>query len=232
MIFFIGFLVGLLAAIPIGPLNVFAVSQTLKHNSLHGLLIGLTSSLLDAIYCFIALTGMTQISSILIRFEAPLKLIGAGILIVISIRLIAKRQSFENSRPFQSPSLAYSRPVVVSFFLYASNPTLYAFWLAVASILAAHQWLKPGLWQPALFSFLCGIGSIVWYVILIKYVSKYRHFFTPKILRKIMIGLAVLMIGFAAFSLTTLIVNLFRSQAISLLFLLSSSASNLIYFFR
>jgi threonine/homoserine/homoserine lactone efflux protein len=204
VIFFIGFIVGLLAAIPLGPLNIYAVSQTLKHDLLHGLLIGLTSSLLDAIYCFIALTGMTQISSILIRLESPLKLIGAGILIVISIRLIVKRESIENPRPFQSSSLAYSRPVVVSFFLYASNPTLYAFWLAVASILTAHRWLKPGLWQPAVFALFCGIGSIVWYFILVKYVSKYRHFFTPKALSTIIIGLAILLIGFAAFSLVTL----------------------------
>jgi L-lysine exporter family protein LysE/ArgO len=205
VIFFIGFIVGFLAAIPVGPLNIYAVSQTLKHNFLHGLLIGLTSSLLDAVYCFIALTGLTQISSILNRFESPLKLIGAGILIVISIRLIAKRESFENPRPFQSSSLAYSRPMVVSFFLYASNPTLYAFWIGVASILAAHQWLKPGLWQPALFALLCGIGSVVWYVILVKYVSKYRHFFTPKALSRIIIGLAILLMAFAAFSLVTLL---------------------------
>jgi threonine/homoserine/homoserine lactone efflux protein len=204
VIFFIGFIVGFLAAIPIGPLNIYAVSQTLKHNVLHGLLIGLTSSLLDIIYCFIALTGMTQISSFLIRLEYPFKLIGAGILIFISIRLITKRESFEHPRPFKGSSLAYSRPVAVSFFLYASNPTLYAFWLGVASILAAHRWLKPGLWQPAVFALFCGIGSIVWYFILVKYVSKYRHFFTPKVLGRIIIGLAILLIGFAAFSLVSL----------------------------
>lgn len=199
-----GFIVGFLEAIPIGPLKIYAVSQTLKHNLLHGLLIGLTSSLLDTITCFIALTGMTQISSILTRLESPLKLIGAGILIVISIRLVAKRKAFENARPLQSHSIAYSRPVVVSFFLYTSNPTIYAFWLGVASILTGHRWLRPGLWQPAVFALGCGIGGIVWYFILIKYVSKYRHFFTPKALSRIIISLAILLIGFAAFSLVTL----------------------------
>jgi L-lysine exporter family protein LysE/ArgO len=204
VIFFIGFVVGFLAAIPIGPLNIYCVSQTLKYNYLHGLLIGLTSSVLDIICCFIALTGMTQISSILVRWESPLKLIGAGILIVISIRLIVKRESLENPRPCKGSPLAYSRPVAVSCFLYTSNPTLYAFWLGVASILAAHRWLKPSLWQPAVFALFCGIGSIVWYFILVKYVSKYRHFFTPKALSRIIIGLAILLIAFAGLSLVSL----------------------------
>lgn len=205
MIFLIALLVGFLASIPVGPLNIFAVSQTLKHNFLHGLLVGLTSSLLDIIFCFIALTGMTQISSFIIQLESPLKLIGAGILIVISIRLLIKRESLQSTRPFKSPAGAYSRPVFISFFLYTSNPTLYAFWFAIAGIVTAHRWLKPGLWQPTIFALFCGIGSIIWYFLLAKYVSKYRHFFMPKAQSRIIIGLAVLLIGFATFILATLL---------------------------
>jgi len=205
VIFLIGLLVGFLAAIPIGPLNIFAASQTLKHNFLHGLLVGLTCSLLDIIFCFIALTGMAQIPPFIIQLESPLKLIAAGILIVISIRLIIKRESLQNTRSFKSPVGAYSGPVFISFFLYTSNPTLYAFWFTVAGVVTAHRWLKPGLWQPTIFAIFCGIGSIIWYFILAKYVSKYRHFFMPKAQSRIMIGLAILLIGFAAFTLATLL---------------------------
>jgi threonine/homoserine/homoserine lactone efflux protein len=53
VVILLGLLIGFLAAIPIGPINVFAVSQTLKHDFLHGLLVGLTTSLMDIIYGFI-----------------------------------------------------------------------------------------------------------------------------------------------------------------------------------
>lgn len=204
MTFLIGFFIGFIAAIPVGPLNIFAVSQTLRHNFVHGLLTGLTASLLDIVYCFIAITGMTQIFSVLSRIESPLKIIGAGILIGISIRLLTQRKSLENLQTFKSLSGAYSRPVFVGFLLYTSNPTIYAFWLAVAGIVTAHRWLRPGLWQPAIFALCCGVGSSVWYFILIKYVLKHKKFFKAKTFSGILTGLAILLIGFAAFSLATL----------------------------
>lgn len=204
LIFLVGFLIGFIAAIPIGPLNIFAVSQTLRHNFLHGLLAGLTASLLDIFYCFIAITGMTQVFSILSRIESPLKIIGAGILIGISVRLLTHRKSLENPQPYKSLSGAYSKPVFVSFLLYTSNPTIYAFWLAVAGIVAAHGWLRAGFWQPAIFALCCGVGSSVWYFILIRYVFKNKKFFRAKTFSYILTGLSIVLLSFAAFSLATL----------------------------
>jgi len=129
VIILIGLLIGFVAAIPIGSLNVFAISQVLKHNFLRGLLSGLTASFLDIIYCF---------------------------------------------------------------------------WLAIASTVTAHQWMTYVGLYPVVFALSCGSGSVTWYLILAKYVSKYHQQFKPKTFRKILIGSPIILIVFVLYSLATL----------------------------
>lgn len=57
MFVLLGLMVGFLAAIPLGPVNIFVISQTIKHDFLHGFLAGLATALMDFVYCLIALGG-------------------------------------------------------------------------------------------------------------------------------------------------------------------------------
>lgn len=52
VIIFLGLLIGFLAAIPLGPLNIYAITQALKHDFLRGFSPGLTASFLDVIYFY------------------------------------------------------------------------------------------------------------------------------------------------------------------------------------
>ena len=62
MFVLLGLIVGFFAAIPLGPVNIFVISQTIKRDFLHGFLAGLTTAILDFIYCLIALVGFFHIS--------------------------------------------------------------------------------------------------------------------------------------------------------------------------
>ena len=205
MIIFLGLLVGFIAAVPIGPLNIFVISQALKHDFLHSFLPGLTASFLDVIYCFAAIKGISYASVTLTRFGSLMKFIGAVLFTAISIQLI-KQSKIPDEKTFvrRSTNNTYSRPILTAFFLYVSNPTLYVFWLAAAGMLTAHQWVTNVGWHPFVFALSCGAGSIMWYIMLIKYVLKHNHKIKPKTFRKIIVGLAVILIGFALYSLATL----------------------------
>jgi len=208
MIVILGFLIGFFAAIPIGPVNIFAISQTIKHDFLHGYSIGLTSSFLDLTYCFVAIQGVSQITVILTKSTSILKLIGAVLLTTISIGLIKQSKTFSGKEFPQKVAQLRSRPIIAAFFLYTSNPSLYAFWIAVAGIVTAHQWVSFGILQPAVFALSCGIGSAVWYLILTRYVSKYHHQFKPVTVKKIILGLSVVLIGFAVYNLVTFFIEI------------------------
>jgi hypothetical protein len=61
MFIFTGLLIGFIAAIPLGPINVFVISQTMKRDFFHGFIGGITACVLDAAYCLMAILGMSQI---------------------------------------------------------------------------------------------------------------------------------------------------------------------------
>jgi threonine/homoserine/homoserine lactone efflux protein len=205
LVIFLGLIIGFLSAVPLGPINFFVFSQALRHNFLRSFLAGLTASLLDFTYCLLAIIGISQIQSFLSRFNVVFKLIGAAILAAIAVRLIKQSKTLELTSLSTTYSNAYARPMIITFFLYVSNPTLYAFWIAIASTALAYQWVLINTNQPLIFALCCGLGSASWYLLLTRSVSKFQNSFKPAAFRKVLIGLAVLLFGFAAYNLITLI---------------------------
>ncbi len=201
----LGLLIGLLAAVPLGPINVYVVSQTLKRDFFHGMMAGLTASLLDAVYCLIALVGISTINAALARFDVPLKIGAAVLLSAIGIRLILHAK--QNSEAASGPKIVAKspRPVITVLLLYASNPTLYLFWLGVAGIVSTHRWVADARSYEIIFSVACGLGSLLWYFLLVRYTHKYHHLLKPRTFRKIFIALAVFLFLLAAYSLLSLI---------------------------
>lgn len=205
MIILLGFLVGFIAAIPLGPVNVYVISQVIKRDFLHGFLAGLTAAVLDIIYCFVAIVGIFQVPINLSRFMPMLKIIASLLLTAIGIRLIQQSKNYIGTKSRQKLLLTSPRSIFGVFILYVTNPTLYAFWLAVAGTVTAHHLLTNKGWPPFVFSIACGIGSILWYFILVKIVSKRYDQFQPGTFRKILIGLGIVLIVFAAYSLIALL---------------------------
>ncbi|MBE0460363.1 MAG: LysE family transporter [Candidatus Aminicenantes bacterium] len=206
MIILLGFLIGFAAAVPVGPLNVFVISQTTKHDFFHGYLTGLTASFLDIVYCYVAIMGISLIPSHLTWNKfAPLgKIVGAILLIAISFRLMNHARFLNKSEVVpNNNSNAYSRTIIGAFILYVTNPTLYAFWLAIAGIVTAHNWV-PHRWQLIIFPLSCGFGSAVWYFFMAKYVSNVHKQLSLKVTKKIFFGLAIFLIVLALYSLATI----------------------------
>lgn len=201
----LGLIIGFLAAVPLGPINVYIVSQTLKRDFFHGMMGGLTASLLDALYCFLALVGITSITTALVRFNVIFKVGTAAILTLIGLRLILHAQE-QAEHPEGKKIIAKSpRPVITVILLYVSNPTLYIFWLGVAGMASSHAWVADTRSRELIFSVACGLGSLLWYFLLVRYVHKYHHLLKPRTFRRIFVFLAVFLFLLAAYSLLSLI---------------------------
>jgi threonine/homoserine/homoserine lactone efflux protein len=203
MVILLGMLIGFVAAIPLGPVNIFIISQAIKHGFFRGFLGGLTTAVLDLIYCLVAFFGVFHLTVNLAKYMPVIKIVAALILIAISLRLIQHSKSTKEPRPPQKLG-ASPRPVFGVLALYVSNPTLYAFWLAVAGTVTAHNWVHNSGWQPIVFAIACGLGSTLWYFIIVRYFSQHKDRLQPKTFRKIFLGLSVILIGFALYTLSTL----------------------------
>jgi threonine/homoserine/homoserine lactone efflux protein len=200
----LGLLIGFLAAVPLGPINVYVVSQTMKRDFFHGMMAGLTASLLDACYCLVALIGISAVNALLVRFHIVFKVGAAVILAAIGFRLITHSRRDEEIRNGNKVVAKSPRPVLTVILLYGSNPTLYIFWLGVAGVVSAHNLLVPVRTYQVVFALACGLGSLLWYFLLVRYVHKYHHLLKPRTFRRIFVALAVFLFALAAYSLLSL----------------------------
>ena len=208
IIILVGLAVGFLAAIPLGPVNVYVISQTLKRGFLHGFASGLTTSILDGVYCLIALVGISQITDPMMKYLIPMKVLASFVLILLSARLYCQGKTFTRpATPQDIPPLS-AKPILGVILLYISNPTIYIFWLGVAGATTAHPWthMSNSGWRPIVFSLACALGSVLWYFILIRFVSKHHLQFQPKTFKRIFIGLALMLLGFAIYTVITIFI--------------------------
>ena len=212
MFVLLGLFIGLLAAVPLGPVNVFVVSQALKRDFFHGLLAGLTAATLDMAFCFIALAGFFQIKLNLPPYSmSVLKVIAALILLLLSRKLVRDSRTFEIPRERDKIPSASPKPILGVLALYVSNPTLYMFWIAVAGTVTGHRLfghslVRYGTWTAVVFAVAVGLGSVAWYLLLVRFVSRRQARIKPETFRKILFYLGLALAGFAIYTLGTVFI--------------------------
>lgn len=212
MFIFLGFVIGLVAAVPLGPVNVFVISQALKRDFTHGLLAGLTAAFLDTAFCFVALAGFFRIKLDLPPYSMSiLKVVAAVILLLLSRKLIQDSKTFEIPREGDKIPSAAPKPILGVLALYVSNPALYMFWIAVAGMVTGHrlmgsQLVHYGAWTAVVFAAAVGIGSLGWYLLLVRFISKRQARIRPETFRKILFCLGLALIGFAFYTLGTVFI--------------------------
>lgn len=201
MYILVGLVIGFVAAIPLGPVNVFVISQALKRDFFHGFLAGMTTAFLDAVFCFVALAGILHFDippdS---RVNALLKILTAAILAAVAVRLYLTSRKFVLPAPGGKVPPAAARPIIGVLLLYVTNPSIYAFWFAVAGSMNAHQLVVAEGWPAALFALSCGAGAVLWYLLLVRFVCSRQGRITARTFKRLLLGLAVLFLCFAVYT--------------------------------
>lgn len=161
-LFFKGFLIGMIVAVPVGPIGLLCVNRTLSKGPAYGLVSGLGVATADAISAGIVVLGLTLVSSFLIAEQLWLRLIGGFFLCYLGMKIFATQPS-ERAATAKENNLvsAYAS----TFFLTFSNPlTLLSFVAIYAGWgiedLSGHYVLAAVL-TAGVFS-----GSASWWVLL------------------------------------------------------------------
>jgi threonine/homoserine/homoserine lactone efflux protein len=83
-----GWAIGLIAAVPIGPVNLICIRRTLQFGRLYGFTSGLGAALGDGLFACIAGFSLTAISQLITGdYAVPLQLLGGTMLVVIGLRM-------------------------------------------------------------------------------------------------------------------------------------------------
>jgi putative LysE/RhtB family amino acid efflux pump len=171
----IGFGLGFLVALQLGPMSLFLVRSTLRAGWTVGLAIGAGIALVDALYAAAGAAGAAS----LLAF-APLRtavsLAGAAVLLVLgvrSLRAALHAQADADEGTARSPRAAFFTALAAT----AANPATIASWAAIfaAASGAAHA--------PALLVGGVGAGSLCWVTLLATGTAAARRAAGPRTIR-------------------------------------------------
>ena len=162
-LFLQGVLMGLVVAVPVGPLGLLCINRALMLGPTHGLFSGLGVATADAIAAAIAALGITLISNFLSAHQIMLRLIGGVVLCYLGFAIYTAEPA--EQMPIKNLSGLLSC-YATTFFLTFSNPVtvlsfvaIYAGWhvpeldghYIAAATLTAGVFTGSALWWIALF---------------------------------------------------------------------------------
>ena len=90
-------------------------------------------------------------------------------------------------------------PFTIGILLYATNVMAVPEWIIVSGLWRSWGILGSGVDINASFALGAGMGTIGWYLVLIRWISKRRRGFKPSTLQKINLGTSIAMLAFAGY---------------------------------
>lgn len=158
-----GALVGIIIAVPVGPVGVLCVRRTIFHGRLAGFLSGLGAASADAVFGIIAAGGLTVIADWLLDYQGWLRFLGGGYLIYMGISALRSDPGDESNSQRDPEGLLAD--FASTFALTITNPITIVAFLAIfasigltgeqatlsrAGVLVAGVWLGSLLWWAGL----------------------------------------------------------------------------------
>lgn len=158
-----GILIGVVVAVPVGPLGLLCINRSLMLGALAGLASGLGVASADAVAAGIAALGISLISDFLIEYQLVLRFVGGIFLCILGYRI------YRTEPAVKVPTISTNGLLgayATTFFLTVSNPVtilsflaIYAGWhvpslrghYLAAAFLTAGVFIGSGLWWVVLF---------------------------------------------------------------------------------
>jgi threonine/homoserine/homoserine lactone efflux protein len=207
-----GWVIGLIAAVPIGPVNLICIRRTLQFNAFYGFVSGLGASLGDGIFACIAAFSLTAIAQLINGWSVPLQILGGIMLIVMGVRMFfaapperisdalntattpsigaaiacpaqaGKAGKFANGKNANAKSPA--RGMATTFALTTTNPaTLLWFVSGAAGAAGLSESLR--FYQAAFWVLGVMLGSATWWLVLTTIVGKLHAKIDDRVVQRI-----------------------------------------------
>lgn len=162
-------LVGIIAAMPVGPILLMVVQRSLSEGRRSGLMVGIGSAVADAIYAGIGLFALALVEGFIAENSQWFLLAGAVLLGFIGIKMMrSKVELTHNSNAL--PPLKYA---LQSFLSVLSNPAAIA---VMMGLIAAFSLNAEGGKLPfAVIALLVGAGECIYWVLVTFILTRFIH---------------------------------------------------------
>jgi threonine/homoserine/homoserine lactone efflux protein len=189
-----GILFGLIAAAPIGPVNLICIRRTLQYGSLNGFVSGMGAALGDGVFACITGFGLTAIAQLISGLSTALQLAGGILLVCFGLyTYIAKPPKAEKDVPREQGASSLVRAIVSTFALTMTNP---ATLLGFTAMFTGLGGIDPSFFSAA---FMVGgviLGSTLWWLTLTMVVGLLHARIDDRVMRIINHGTGLLVVLF------------------------------------
>ena len=187
-----GIIVGLMIAMPVGPVNILCIHRTIEGGWKSGVISGLGAAAGDMFYGAVAGFSITLVVQFLVREQFWIRFFGGILLVIVGIWYFFKRPESLDAQT-QDRASAYS-DLRSTFLLTLTNPTTVLSFLAILAALGIghqRQWWLTVFLVGGIFC-----GSMLWWIVLGSIVNLFRDRFNDRSLRLMNRFAGLLIVGF------------------------------------
>ena len=192
-----GFLLGLGAAVPLGPINILIMNESIKKYK-NGVMIGLGAMSSDITYLVFILFGLIVYLNQPIVLDA-LSVFGGSFLIYLAYNIYKSRNNKLANTTTHIVKKNSLKLYLKGYFLTLLNPYTIAFWLSASGYIAGKN--------LDFFVTLVGMLSaiLLWITLMPYFIHKTKHKISQKISSVISIVSSIILFGFGMMMLITFI---------------------------
>lgn len=206
-----GVIMGLIAAVPIGPVNLICIRRSFAFGPVNGFVSGLGAALGDGIFAVITFFGLTWIAQLIQSYDSVIEIVGGALLVWFGIHTVWSpvMGKVEEGDKNDTGASTLARAMASTFALTVTNPaTLIAF----ASMFASFHALVGGANSYADASLVvAGVvgGSAGWWLCLTTVIGIFHTRITDGTVRIINRGSGMLVALFGLAVLVHVVMKVF-----------------------
>jgi threonine/homoserine/homoserine lactone efflux protein len=178
-----GFLFGFILSVPVGPVNLTILNEGARRGLAWATLIGFGAVGMEVIYCALAFTGFASLFDGKV-LKAVMELTSFVFFLYLGIRFLTER-AVSSLAPVENRITQKFHPhsaFAIGFVRVMGNPGVFLFWIFLAALFRAHDWVEPTL--SGTLSCVAGVagGTSLWFCGLSYVVSRGHGKFTEQTL--------------------------------------------------
>ena len=191
-----GFVVGMCASMPVGPIAILVVQKTMSKGRQAGFVSGLGASVVDTIYAIVALFALAFAQNAIERHENIILLVGGAILTLIGISMALSNPFRKKRKGDDGKSEVSSKDFLQAIAMGISNPMAIFVMFALFAFFGVAE-DTPRDWNVAPIILSVSSGSVTYWFLLSWLLSRFRDKFSLRTLLWIsrVMGAIVIIIG-------------------------------------
>lgn len=212
----VGLVIGVLVAMPVGPVNVLCLQRALERGFWGGIAAGLGAVIGDGVIALFAALGVGAVSGAIKHYRMTVQTVGGLVLLAFGIRLFftSPRIFRDETADGRRPSLAeFAWDIPQTFFLTITNPGamlgLFAIFGGISTFVEVETYVDAFAIVAAIMA-----GSLGWWVILSYVIGLFRHRLDLDKLRLVNQIAGIVLVGFSGLLLGEAVLKTFYGAGI------------------